>query len=245
MRFIVEHDGRATEFPDDSLLIFIDETGDEKFCDPNVPYFGFGGCVCKASNYTDHIITPWQRVEALFPDDMKPLHSAELRDLNDEQIKALARFFKETNFGRFASIIKQGWENESEHSAFHIAARTTLDRVLDIIKVWKEPFSTIVVFFEHSQRLDALYANYFRRYNFNYEDGRKVPAFYATQRKALGANFASGLVVADFVAHTAGSMSRTTQGGTQKAVRRDFNAIFEHPLGSHLFIDAIRTGERG
>ena len=64
------------------------------------------------------------------------------------------------------------------------------------------------------------------------------------RRKKLGADFASGLVVADFVAHTAGSMSRTTQGGTRKAVRRDFNAIFQHPLGSHIFIDAIRTGKK-
>ncbi|MEZ5722116.1 MAG: DUF3800 domain-containing protein [Paracoccaceae bacterium] len=73
MTLIIEHDGTRTEFPDDSLLIFVDETGHEDFADPNTPYFGLAGCVCAASDYWRDIDQPWIAVEQAFPEDMRPL----------------------------------------------------------------------------------------------------------------------------------------------------------------------------
>lgn len=49
-----------------------------------------------------------------------------------------------------------------------------------------------------------------------------------------------GISVTDFLAHTAGSMPRTTQGGKRHASWRDFASVFQNGWAVHLFIDVIR-----
>jgi len=44
-----------------SLLIFIDETGDEDFSDPKNPTFGRGGCGALMPEYKRRIAKPWRR----------------------------------------------------------------------------------------------------------------------------------------------------------------------------------------
>ncbi|GAA0266577.1 hypothetical protein GCM10009127_02630 [Alteraurantiacibacter aestuarii] len=243
MAFVIEHDRTATEFDDDTLLVFVDETGDERLSSFEVPYFGFGGCLCRASDYETAIERSWTILESKFSYKGSRLHASELnpKELSDAQKSALGTYFAKGAFGRFAAIAKSSMINETEHSAFHLTAYMAIQQMLEVIKRMGGDFSGIVMLFEHSQRLDSLYNDYFRRYDFRRKDGAKVPCFFATQAKNTGKELLAGLVVADFVAHTAGSMSRTTQGGTVKAKRRDFAAIFSHEFASHMFIDAIRS----
>lgn len=243
MSLVIEHDRGVSIIPADSLLVFIDETGNEKLSDPNAPFFGFGGCLCKSQNYFSLIDEPWISVQSLFSPEQRPLHAADLnpKDLSHDQMANITKFFKEYAFGRFAAVIKADAEIEAYGSIFHVLARCTLDKVIEVVQATGEEFTQVVMCFEHSQRLDALYADYFRRYPPLAEDDSPIPVFYATQEKNRREDYFAGLSVADFIAHTAGSMSRSTMGGKRPVKRRDFDAVFQHPLARHLFIDAIRT----
>lgn len=243
MTLIIEHDGICSEFPDDALLVFIDETGHEDFADPNAPFFGLAGCVCAAGDYSDVVDNPWQAVEQSFPIDMHPLHAADLRptEMSKEQLAAIDGFFADGAFGRFATVAKAELENESTLPLLQVLVQQTFQRVLDLIKKSGRDFSQLVIVIEHSERLNAQYADYFRRNHLHRNDGTPVSAFVCTQAKSLGEDFMRGLCVADFLAHTAGSMSRTTQGGRHRAVRRDFNSAFQHDWAVCLFLDAIRV----
>ncbi|MCB1493030.1 MAG: hypothetical protein KDJ77_14740 [Rhodobiaceae bacterium] len=242
MTYFVEHDGRTSEFPDDSLLIFVDETGHENFADPGAPFFGLGGCLCSAGSYQNLIELPWKSVEANFVTYQLPLHAADLdpKNLSCSQLTALGNFFVGNDFGRFATVIKASFENEVGVDTFQLATVSTFDLILQIIRKLGGTFSHIVLISEHSQRLDSQYADYFHRQRFAFQDGSLVPFFHATQSKASGEDYPAGLAVADFVAHTAGSMSRSSKGGKRPVVRQDFNTIFQHNLSAHLFIDAAR-----
>ncbi len=243
MTFVIEHDGTETEFPDSALLIFVDETGNEDLGDHNAPFFGLGGCVCAAGDYDTHINKPWQRVEQTFPADMLPLHAADLRptEMQQEQLGEIEQFFTNGAFGRFATVAKADIENEPAVPLLQVLVQQTYQRILELIKKSGRDFSEMVFVIEHSQRLDAQYAAYFRSNHFHRKDGTPVPAFVCTQAKSSGVDFMRGLSVADFLAHTAGSMSRTTQGGKQRVTRRDFNSSFQHDWAVHLFLDAIRV----
>lgn len=243
MSLVIEHDGTCSEFPNDALLVFIDETGHEDFADPNAPFFGLAGCICAAGEYGAVIDKPWQAVEQSFPNDMHPLHAADLRpaEISKEQLAAIDSFFADGAFGRFATVAKAEIENESLLPVLEILVQQTFQRVLELIKISGYDFSQLIIIIEHSERLDAQYADYFRRHLLHRKDGTPVPAFLCTQAKSSGEDFMRGLSVADFLAHIAGSMSRTTQGGTQRAQRRDFNSAFQHDWAVHLFLDAIRV----
>lgn len=247
MTLVIEHDGTRSEFPDDALLVFIDETGHEDFADPKAPFFGLAGCVCAAGDYSVVVDKPWQAVEQSFPIDMHPLHAADLRpaEMSKEQLAAIDDFFADGAFGRFATVAKAAIENESPLPVLELLAQQTFQRVLDLIKKSGRDFSQLIIVIEHFERLDAQYADYFRRHHLRRKDGTLVHAFVCTQAKSSGEDFMRGLCVADFLAHTAGSMSRTTQGGRQRAIRRDFNSAFQHDWAVHLFLDAIRVTPSG
>jgi hypothetical protein len=242
MTFLIEHDGSCSEFPNDALLVFVDETGHEDFADPSAPFFGLAGCVCAAGDYSKVIDVPWQPVEQAFPNDMLPLHATDLRpsEMQPEQFTALDRFFAEGSFGRFATVAKRGIENETKYQLLNVLVQQTFQRILNLIKKSGRNFSQLIIVIEHCERLDAQYADYFSRYNLSRKDGSLVPAFVCTQAKSSGEDFMRGLCVADFLAHTAGSMSRTTKGGQRRATRRDFNSAFQNDWADHIFLDTIR-----
>lgn len=241
--FVVEHDGTHSEFRDDALLVFVDETGHEDLSDPNAPFFGLAGCVCAAGDYNKVIDAPWRTVERTFPTHMLPLHAAELRpeQMRPEQFASLEGFFANGAFGRFATVAKRGIENEPKVSLINLLVQQTFKRVLNLIKKSSRDFSQLIIVIEHCERLDKQYATFFRGYHLSRKDGTVIPTFVCTQAKASGKDFMRGLCVADFLAHTAGSMSRTTQGGTQRARRRDFEIAFQNSWADHLFLDAIRA----
>lgn len=227
MTLVVEHDGTSTTFSGESLLIFIDETGHEEFPDKNAPFFGFGGCLSPSLLYDSQIDEPWKAVQSLFPKEALPLHAADLKmdQMSKKQLIAISNFFKNGVFGRFAAVTSSMFQNETEDTIYHLMARTTYSRILDITrKIHGPDFQQIIMIFEHSERTDKLMGDYFNRYNFQRKDGTMVPIFRATQTKKD--ELTSGLMVADFVAHTAGAQTRARLRGDKKQ-RLDFQDIFQ------------------
>lgn len=53
------------KLPVRSLLIFVDETGNEDLSDPKNPTFGRGGCGCLYPAYRDLIKKPWCKLSVL------------------------------------------------------------------------------------------------------------------------------------------------------------------------------------
>ena len=164
--------------------------------------------------------------------------------MRQEQFTAIDRFFGNGIFGRFATVAKADIENESTVPLLQLLVQQTFQRILDLIKKSGRDFSHLIIVIEHSERLDAQYSTYFRSNDLRRRDGTTVPTFVCTQAKASGEDFMRGLCVADFLAHTAGSMSRMAKGGKQRVNRRDFNSAFQHDWAAHLFIDAIRQEPR-
>lgn len=241
MPLTIEHDGVSTTFPDNTLMIFVDETGNENLSDPNAPFFGIGGCFCGAGEYFSKIHTPWKKVEELFLPEQRPLHAADLnpKTMREEQFEALESFFSKETFGRFAAVVKADVIIEPEVDIIHLLVRATLNQIIEIISESREEYFQVFICIEHSQRLVKYYADYFQRYPPLAEDDTPIPVFYSTQAKSSGDDYLAGLTVSDFIAHTAGSTSRSTKGGTRRVQRRDFSVIFENKRARHIFIDKV------
>ncbi len=222
--------GNTLLCPDSSLLIFIDETGHETLSDRNFPFFGYGGCLTYAGEYEKAIGKPWKEVERAFPSDMLPLHASELKpdQLTDIHFEALNGFFTNNVFGRFASIcsnktIRTKAEEETiyymivaVHQRIHEVLRTILNNGL--------VFSEIFMFIEHSERTEQKVVQYFSQCKFLF-DSQEIPVHRHFMTKALNE---PGLVVADFIAHTAATTVRSTHKGRvpQYLVRPDFQSVF-------------------
>src|SRR6266540_720589 len=88
-----------------SLLVFVDETGDELLRDPVQKVFGLAGCAVMAEDLDGFVRKPWlevRRVVAGSPDSQ--LHATDIRQPSQNQIEAIASFFQKQPFARFGSI---------------------------------------------------------------------------------------------------------------------------------------------
>ncbi len=69
------------EYDENTLLIFIDETGNQLFSDKKFPIFGLGGCIVKVKHFNNQIAIPWNMMkEKYFNGANKDLHAADLRN---------------------------------------------------------------------------------------------------------------------------------------------------------------------
>lgn len=229
MPFILESSEGVQEFSDETLLVFIDETGHEDFPDEKVPFFGFGGCLCPVPTYPAWIDDPWTSVQEQFPEECAPLHAADLNPdaLSSEQLSRLSEFFVQRQFQCFAAVASNQVMNETDEKLFHIMALGTYQRIVDLIQhIRGFSIERIVILFEHSERTDKMMMDYFRRYRFQKPGGGVVPVTYGTMTKKD--ELPAGLIVADFVAHTAGAQTRSRIRGASR-FRRDFEDIFRTP----------------
>lgn len=226
---IINHQFGSIKVSDDTLLIFVDETGHEELQDPNFPIFGFGGCMCLAGSYASIISEPWKKIESFFPKESLPLHAADLKldTITDEQLEALNNFFKNHTFGRFANVVSNktvikllSTPENVKLNLFELLARELYNRIADIAK-WIN-FNRIIMIFEESERTKTEMAVCFSPFGFNI-NGKTIPI----ERLSASKGVLDGLTVADFVVHTAGATVRTrTKADNPNCQRRDFDSIF-------------------
>lgn len=224
----IDEKGRSNTYDGNTLLIFIDETGEESLNDESYPIFGFGGCMVMVSDYPE-LVSLWKKVESTFSKEALPLHAADLipKEMTQQNFNALKDFFGNKKFGRFASVITSSSVYEIDEEIIHVAAVSTYPRVTNIAK-WM-PFTQIVMIFEESQRTKIKASEYFSRYSFN-EDGKDIPVerFFMTKKENE-----AGLTIADFISHTAGSSVQSGLNGGQGKNRKDFEIIFKN-MGDKL-----------
>ncbi|MCP3957373.1 MAG: DUF3800 domain-containing protein [bacterium] len=85
-----------------SLLVFVDETGDESLQDPAYRVFGLGGCAMRADTYFGSVKADWRRLKAEhFDGEDEGLHACSVDPANIEAVGALGEFFRSQTFSRF------------------------------------------------------------------------------------------------------------------------------------------------
>ncbi len=231
-----------------TLLIFLDETGEESFNDPKAPFFGFGGIVIPCRDYFTQVEIPWHKLKTVnFEGPDNPLHASDLGHPSKEVVDAFNEFFDNYEFGRIAVTSSDRTIIEIQESIEAIIAALLWDRVKEVqSKMGWNNISDILVLIEENQRLlPALRQEFISKklYNQNQEE---IKVEYNT---ILKDPYFAGLEVADFVIHTAGRQARIMRNHlfdeNVSESKPDFRQMFEGKSGkrsSYLSLSRIRKG---
>jgi len=192
------------------------------------------------SAYDQLIKTPWEKLKANYFGGVNvALHAADMYSITNEQIEALANFFKTQPFSRFAAIMKITTSIIGEITPYQLISGSLSKRIEKISSYY--PFHSIVMIFESSERTDFLAAKHFGSWQFLINGG-EIPVYRFRMDKSARE---PGLEVADFIIHTSGSQVRDRMAG-KRHWRKDFDCIFhniDQRLVSYIEIDNVKKNE--
>lgn len=213
-----------------AFVVFIDETGDEKFGQRTRPVFGFGGCAVLGADLDRFIHRPWRAVrQAIKGSPDAPLHAVEIpRPVTDEHMRALGFFFAGVPFSRFGVTCDRDTEMPLDFGTVHLMLEVLKERINAVLRyTWA---IEVMVIFEHTGRLEKAIATHFSDYN-PHQYGRVLPCeFYFMPKSAND----PGLEVADFVANACGTQAaRFARRVDPPSFGLDFQAVF-HSADTHL-----------
>lgn len=205
----------------DTLVFFVDETGDENTSDPNRPVFGFGGCAVMASSLDLDVRAPWRAVrQAVSGSDAVPLHAATLpQGITPEQLDRIGAFFRTGRFARIGVSCSDRTVSPKDTEKVWYVLETLKLRMLDILKY--SAAQRVAVIFEANQRLGPAIERHFGVPAIT-ENGREIPVDPCFMPKAIGD---PALEVADFIANAVGGHAHH-QRNNKRGFRLDFKAVF-------------------
>ncbi|MEZ4820620.1 MAG: DUF3800 domain-containing protein [Bdellovibrionota bacterium] len=241
-----DSDGKTMCVGEETLLVFLDETGNELLNDPKMPVFGLGGLIVEHRKYFSNVEQPWHEIKnSKFGGFDKPLHASELISPSDQQIKALNNFFLTNDFGRFAVVCSNQITNETTHSIVEIICAQLWSTIKEVAN--KMSWTDILILIEENKKLRSSLESQFLSKNL-YNNSTKINFQYYTHLK--DPKFA-GLEVADFIIHTAGRQARndcvsqkpTKASPSVKAdLKPDFQNVFFCGSNNHYFyIDKVKS----
>jgi len=207
---------------DDCLLFFVDDTGHEDL--DGQPVYGLGGCSVMAPQLEPLIRAPWREIRrAVKGSPGVQLHANSFpRESTSEQQALVGAFFQSQPFGRFGAVLSTSTNLHPQMSPIQTIARVMRNRFAQI-SAW-QPFSSIAIIFEASERADRLIERAFGELQASI-DGNPVPieCFFMPKSAAEAA-----LEVADFIVHAIGGQARANLLA-QAPLRRDFRSVFDIP----------------
>jgi hypothetical protein len=231
------------KLPVRSMLVFIDETGNESLDDPKNPTFGRGGCGCLYPEYKDLIKKPWRKLKReRLGGANKPFHATDFEQTRPtmRQIGGINTFVARP-FWRFAVMLDARTElpeGVDAHKAISLVTTAYISRL-----VAKRDIDVVALVFEGSDRGDSLVKRDFDLATMDLRNmsGRSVAVEGCFMRKN---SMEPGLEVADLIAHTAGRQRRHELGGKPGHVK-DFQRTYWHsPIPPEFMaISSIQIGE--
>lgn len=227
----------------DTLLVFIDETGNEDFSDPKNPTFGRAGCAITAGEYQKVIKKPWRKLKRQhLGGASKPFHGTDFEQSGPTmaQIRAINQFLR-SKFWRFAvmsdgrTLLPPGVDGHKAVSLVTIKFISRLAAMHDAAE--------IALIFEASGRGDELVKRDFElaRMQFVNKSGVSIEVGgYFIEKRHMEA----GLEIADLVAHTAGRQRRHQMPGRHGATK-DFEQMYWlSPIPpAFMAIDSVQLSE--
>lgn len=210
-----------------SLLVFIDETGNEDYSDPNNRTFGRGGCAVLGADYRTQIKKPWRKLKREKLGGVnKPFHAVDFEDSGPTmaQISAINRFLQQP-FWRFAAMSDERTELPPGIDG-HKAISLVTVRFNERLVASYDDLANVVLIFEASKRGDDLVRRDFDLAQMNLVTGagRRFEVEGCFMDKT---GMEPGLEVADLVAHTAGRQRRHQLTGKEGATK-DFQQMYWH-----------------
>jgi hypothetical protein len=224
------------EIGDRCLAIFVDDTGHEDLKGQSV--YSLGGCAALGRDLERIINQPWRQVrERITGLPTAQLHASSLV-LQPAHIDAIANFFQDNHFWRFAAAFTKETKLVDEFSRMKTMKAALQNRINAIVGATL--CKQAVVIFESSQRTDKLIQDAFL--DLEITRGQKSIPFECCFMPKSAAEPA--LEVADFVMHAVGGQVR--QNRKQPGIfRADFCAVFhsiEPHYTSYTEIEAVIRG---
>jgi len=219
-----DENGATFTYSGNTVVVFIDETGHELLKDKQYPVFGLGGCLCTVKDYYALIYQPWKQVESKFELSQLPLHASAFpkHKMTDVHFSAINSFFTTNAFARFACLVSDKTINSSSYDFFAVAIANLHERIRRIMQ-WLT-FDKVVILIESSERTKQKITSHFDQYRL-IANGVQIPIDHFFVHKK---DNEPGIIVADFVIHTAGStvFSKGRRKIENYADRRDFQNVF-------------------
>lgn len=214
------------QLPTRSLLIFIDETGNEDLSDPNNPTFGRGGCGVLFPEYQSRIGKPWRRLKRTrLGGNLKPFHATEFEQTRPtlRQISGINEFLARPvwRFATMCDVRTQLPEGIDAHKAVSLVTIAYFSRLVS-----KADVDVLALIFEGSQRGDSLVKRDYDLATMDLKNsrGRRVWIEGCFMPKGV---MEPGLEVADLIAHTAGRQRRREVVG-KSGYNPDFKQTYWH-----------------
>ena len=163
-------------FSPETLLVFIDETGNEDYGDPKNPTFGRGGCAVLGEDYKRLIKKPWRRMKREKMGGAGNLfHATEFEKSKPtkRQIAAISRFLQQP-FWRFAVMSDVGTELPSGIDGHRAISLVTVNFVRKLVAIYKD-VAAVALVFEASGRGDKLVKRDFDLANMKLFNGSGKP----------------------------------------------------------------------
>jgi hypothetical protein len=226
-----------------TLVFYVDDSGDERLKNQQHPIFAFGGVAC-SFDFHLRIARAWQAMKAVnFPQVDGPLHSkTHLRDrLSDTKRLAVLASMAHPELARFGTVITSGTDVPLD-TVVPVACITLAKRFVNVAKgmiqrgLWQVP-GRVVVVFEQSIRLTKHIEQHFTGLALNV-GGHAIPVEGCFMPKSAVNPF---LEMADFVASTIGKNIRYQLEHDPSGCTDNFQALFRDvgpPIAEYIEVTA-------
>ena len=212
--------------PQSSLLIFIDETGNEDLSDPNNPTFGRGGSGVLFPDYKRRLAKPWRRLKRnVLGGALKPFHAADFERSRPtpQQISGINAFMG-LQWWRFAAMCDSRTEFPPGVDAHKAVSLVTIQHIGRLVAM--NHIDVVALIFEGSDRGDSLVKRDYdlATMTLNNARGLRVAVEGCFMTKMA---MEPGLEVADLIVHTAGRQRRHEIAG-KSGHTKDFQQTYWH-----------------